>query len=530
MSTAALPVRRLTAILVAVLPYLGVLVFWTIASLVFGRIRVIPTPLAVMHALINDLGVYGTNIAATFSVAATGCAIGNAAAIVLGVLFVQFAWVERLLLRIAIASFCVPLVAIAPILVVVLPGDAPKVALAALSVFFTTLIAVILGLRAADPTSVHVIHSLGGNPLHILAKIRLFAMLPSLVAGLKISVPAALLGAIIGEYLGSSSGLGVMLVQAQSSFQIPRTWAVALVMSALAGLTYHVFDILGRLVTPWATQDVTLATASITAPAHRSIRVSAVISGVGALGSLTLVVAGWYTLITVFGLNHYFAKTPLDVVRYVTIDPQAPGHRAQIWAGLLITIRDAGTGFFFGTIAATLVAVLTVTFAVVARIVMPLAIALRSVPLVAMTPLLALVFGRGILGVTVIVSIVTFFPTLINVVSGLRSTPALATDIVRSLGGSDALATRKVKVLYALPAFFAAVRIAVPATLAGATLAEWLVTGKGIGAMLIQDCAASRFDALWTESAVIVLVSVAFYSAFGLIERPIITRFGVAPS
>jgi sulfonate transport system permease protein len=171
-----------------------------------------------------------------------------------------------------------------------------------------------------------------------------------------------------------------------------------------------------------------------------------------------------------------------------------------------------------------------VTFAAFERTVMPLAIALRSVPLVAMTPLLALIFGRGIVGVTIIVSIVVFFPTLINVVVGLRAAPTLATDVVRSLGGSDALATRKVRLLYALPAFFAAVRIAVPGALAGATLAEWLATGKGIGAMLVQDYASSRFDALWTESVTIVLVSVLFYAGIGMLERPITKRFAVSGS
>ncbi|MFF3601940.1 ABC transporter permease, partial [Kitasatospora indigofera] len=130
--------------------------------------------------------------------------------------------------------------------------------------------------------------------------------------------------------------------------------------------------------------------------------------------------------------------------------------------------------------------------------------------------------------VTIIVSIVTFFPTLINVVVGLRSAPTLAVDVVRSLGGSDGLATRKVRLLYALPSFFAAVRIAVPSALAGATLAEWLATGTGIGAMLVQDYAASRFGALWTESVTIVLVSVLFYALIGLLERPITRHFAVA--
>jgi sulfonate transport system permease protein len=69
----------------------------------------------------------------------------------------------------------------------------------------------------------------------------------------------------------------------------------------------------------------------------------------------------------------------------------------------------------------------------------------------------------------------------------------------------------------------------VPGALAGATLAEWLATGRGLGSMLISDFAGSHFDALWAESVVIVAVSVFFYSIIGAIEKPIIRRFGAAP-
>ncbi|PDQ36308.1 MAG: hypothetical protein B5766_01750 [Candidatus Lumbricidophila eiseniae] len=528
MNTIQFPQNRLTSALLRTLPLLGVLLIWILLSIIFAEIRVIPGPFAVVQAFIHDLSIYGTNVAATLSVATVGFCIGNAAAIILGILFVQVTWAERLLFRIAVASFCVPLVAIAPILVVILPGDGPKQALAALSVFFTTLIAVVLGLRSADPTSIHALRSLGCNRWNVLVKIRLFAMLPSLFAGLKIAAPAALLGAIIGEYLGSSQGLGVMLVQAQSAFQVPRTWAVATVMSLLAGLSYCVFGLIGRLATPWASQDVTLNGVALAPAKQRSFLASAAISLIGALGSAIIVIAAWYGLIAAFNLNHYFAKTPLDVLQFVTTAPDATGNTERLWNGILITLGDAALGFLFGTIAATIVALLIVAFPVFERTVMPLAIALRSVPLVAMTPLLALIFGRGILGVTVIVSIVTFFPTLINVVVGLRSAPILATDVVRSLGGSNALATRKVRLLYALPGFFAAVRIAVPGALAGATLAEWLATGTGIGAMLVQDYASSRFGALWAESVAIVLLSALLYAAIGLLERPITKHFAVA--
>jgi sulfonate transport system permease protein len=411
----------------------------------------------------------------------------------------------------------------------VLPGDAPKVALAALSVFFTTLIAVILGLKAADGSATEVIRSLGGTTWQTMAKIRLFAMLPSLFAGLKIAAPAALLGAIIGEYLGSSQGLGVMLVQAQSSFEVPRTWAIALVMSAIAGISYALVGLVGRLLIPWAAQDVTVSVGAISTAAQGGRRRSLFVSIAGLAGSLVIVLLGWYALIRGFNLNSYFAKTPVDVFQYLFTDAAASANRERLWSGLAITLGDAALGYVVGTIIAVIVALVVVTYSSVERIIMPGAIVLRSIPLVALTPLLALVFGRGLLGITIIVSLVTFFATLVNATAGLRSAPNLSIDVVTSLGGSVAFSTRKVRLLYALPSIFASARIAVPGALAGATLAEWLATGRGLGSMLISDFAGSHFDALWAESVVIVAVSVFFYSIIGAIEKPIIRRFGAAP-
>ncbi len=155
---------------------------------------------------------------------------------------------------------------------------------------------------------------------------------------------------------------------------------------------------------------------------------------------------------------------------------------------------------------------------------MPVAIALRSVPLVAMTPLIALIFGRGYLGVTAVVSIVTFFPTLVNVAVGLRSAPALACDLIRASGGSPLMIVRKVQLPYALPAFFASARIAAPAAIGGATLAEWLATGNGLGNVLVISYSASDFNTLWSGAALIVAVSVALYGFVGMLEGLVSAR------
>jgi ABC-type nitrate/sulfonate/bicarbonate transport system permease component len=86
----------------------------------------------------------------------------------------------------------------------------------------------------------------------MLVKVRLKASLPSLFAALRIAAPAAVLGAIIGEYLGGDNGLGVAMINSEQSLNIAGTWGIALVTTALAGIGYAVVAVVGRLVTPWA--------------------------------------------------------------------------------------------------------------------------------------------------------------------------------------------------------------------------------------------------------------------------------------
>ena len=236
------------------------------------------------------------------------------------------------------------------------------------------------------------------------------------------------------------------------------------------------------------------------------------------VASIAAVILAWYGLIWLFQLDNFFAKTPLDVWSYLVTAPDAAAHRAQIFGAMGTTLIDAGTGYVAGTAAALAAAVVMAMLPAVEQAVMPTAIVLRSIPIVAMAPLIALVFGRGLVGVTVVVGLVTFFPTLVLVIAGLRSAPAQACDVIIACGGSRFTAMRKVQMPYALPALFAAARIAAPAAIGGATLAEWLATGSGAGNLLVLSYAASKFSALWAASVVIVTVSVMFYVGLGMIQ------------
>jgi len=514
----------------SVVGVVAVILVWELgAHLLAGR-HILPTPQQVVIEMWHDKTYYWPNMLVTLREASKGYLAGNVLAVLFAIAFVQVPILERLLMRLAIASYCVPLVAIAPILIVVTSGDTPKAALAAIAVFFTTLIATLLGLRSVDKSALDLVKSCGGGSWMTLRKVRLQAALPSLFAGLRIAAPSALLGAIIGEYLGSNSGLGAALIQSQTSFQVTETWGLAVFIAALAGIVYALTSVAARVLLPWSAKGSTVVVGAAERQDLGQPRlVRAGLATFYLVLSVALIIGLWYLVIWVLNLNDFFAKTPADVWNYLFSGPTAASDRSLVFGQLGETIDDAVLGYIAGTAVAIIAAVGMVANRSIEQTLMPIAIALRSIPLVAMTPFLMLIFGRGPIGVSVVVGIVVFFPTLVNLIVGMRTAPEQAVDMISSYGGSTMRAIRTVRFPYALPALFASARIAVPAAIAGATLAEWLATGRGLGNLIVVSYSNSEFGTLWASTVIIVVVAVFVYALVGMLETLVRSRFGPAP-
>ncbi|MFF4114458.1 ABC transporter permease [Streptomyces sp. NPDC001714] len=228
---------------------------WSLLSTtVVGTGDGVPTPWAVVASVFDDgWTFYSPHVEQTVGEALTGYLVGNGLALGLAVLVLLVPVLERVITQIAVASYCLPIVAIGPILSLVLDGDKPMSAMAGLSVFFTTLIGALLGLRSADPAALDLVRAYGGGRWQQMLRVRLIAALPSTLAALKIAGPAALLGAIIGEYLGRvDSGLGIAMTIAQQQLDVPRTWGIALVSGAVAGVAYGVVGLVARYALPWS--------------------------------------------------------------------------------------------------------------------------------------------------------------------------------------------------------------------------------------------------------------------------------------
>ena len=243
-------------------------VWWILAETVFAKLGVsptgkggsIPNPLEVVTSMVNDgLSFYGPNVLVTLTEALGGYLWGNGLAILLAALVVLIPALEGLVLQLAVISYCIPIIAIGPIIsIVVGPPDSGNPAgtavfLAAMLVFFTTVIGSLLGLKAADTASLEIVQVYGGGRWKQLTKVRLYAALPSLLNSLKIAAPAAFLGAIIGEYLGGVDvGIGPALVNAQQNLIVPRAWGLALAVGLISGAGYALIALITRFVIPWA--------------------------------------------------------------------------------------------------------------------------------------------------------------------------------------------------------------------------------------------------------------------------------------
>ena len=246
--------RELPGWLIGAIGFLGLILLWQLlAKTVYSGHSTIPAPTDVLSQWQKDgLSVYWANVKVTAQEAFWGWLWGNLFAITLAILLVQVPFLERSVLKLSVAAYCLPVVAIGPVLAILYKGSSPKIILAALSVFFATLISMLVGLKSADATSLDLVHAYGGGSFTQLRKVRLQASLPSLFAGLRVAAPAAVLGAIIGEYIGGEAGLGVFMIRSEQTLEVARTWGIAVTIAAMAGVGYALTALAERILVPWA--------------------------------------------------------------------------------------------------------------------------------------------------------------------------------------------------------------------------------------------------------------------------------------
>ena len=238
------------------LPVLGIaaiLAYWELHIRLFNVPSfLVPAPSAIWRALIEEWPTIQRNVVATTIEAVGGFLLGNAVAVLLAILFIHHRPTERVLYPVAVAIRTVPIIAIAPILVLLLGnGYAPKIVIAALISFFPTLVNMVRGLEAVEPSALELMRVLSATRAQVFFKLRLPSSLPYLFSALKIATTSSVIGAIVSEWIGADVGLGYLIIIATFSFQTGLLYAVMAVGSLLALAFFGAVVLLERLVVRW---------------------------------------------------------------------------------------------------------------------------------------------------------------------------------------------------------------------------------------------------------------------------------------
>ena len=499
-------------------PWAGVILLllgWELAARLLDGSFVLVGPVDVLGYLFSEWGLMSRALGVTLTNAAAGYVIGNIAAVLLAGIALAWPRSERVVTGLALLVFCLPLVATGPILRVFFgPGPGPQIALAALAVYYTTLIPLLVGLRAAPDSWFDLVRSYGRGRFAALVHVRTMAALPYLFAGLQIAAPAAFLGAMVGEFTGAERGMGVLTVRAIRALDVEMTWALATVATFVAIAAYLAVGALARRLLLDA-PPVILAT-----PAGRGR------GRWGVLGDAAMVAAiafgSWGAALFIFDINPFFAKGPGEVFDALVLAADAAETRAALGAALAETAVYLLPGYIAGLAAGAGLAILLVLLPAIASTAMPLAIALRSVPIVTTAPLVVLLLGRGATGTIVLVAVMVFFPTFVACLHGLRQAPGQVMDVFDSYAAGPFSRLVRVRVPAMLPAFFAAARMAVPASVLAVTVVEWLATGAGIGSLMALSASLSDYDLLWSAVVLVSVLSALGYAGVGVVERRVL--------
>jgi len=247
----ALLVRRYlpTAVLFAAL-----LVAWQLAGPIFQvREYLLPGPLAVVRAAVTGSVPWSTHIWVTTLEILGGFALAGAAGVALGIAIAWSTTLARALVPFLVFVNTLPKVAVAPLFLLWLGyGIVPNILIAALIGFFPVVINTAVGLSQVDDDLLDLGRVFGAPTWRIFLKIRLPNALPYVLSALKITATAAVVGAVVGEFVASQAGLGMVIVNAQTNLNTPVAFAALLWISAIGLALYGAVGLAARWWAPWA--------------------------------------------------------------------------------------------------------------------------------------------------------------------------------------------------------------------------------------------------------------------------------------
>ncbi|MEW8287509.1 MAG: ABC transporter permease [Candidatus Thiodiazotropha endolucinida] len=235
-----------------------------------------------------------------------------------------------------------------------------------------------------------------------------------------------------------------------------------------------------------------------------------------ALAFIILVIILWEFVVRVFSIPEYLLPTPSDIVhRMLSMNSDLLMHTG-------ITALESALGFLLGSAFGILLAVLFVHSRTLELGIYPYAIALKTVPIVAIAPLLIVWFGNGILPKVIVAAIISFFPVVVNATKGLRSIDAEAFDLFESMSATTSQTFFKLRVPSALPYIFAALRISSTLAVIGAIVGEFSGADRGLGFFIMISSHRLETTDMFVGIILSSFLGILFFYGIALLEKLIV--------
>jgi|SRR5690554_888200 len=224
----------------------------------------------------------------------------------------------------------------------------------------------------------------------------------------------------------------------------------------------------------------------------------------------------WQVGVKAFGVPTFIAPAPSDVA--VAIATEYPILIRNFWPTFIESIM----GFFIGNSVAVLLAIIFVHHKKVEKAFFPIAVFVNTIPILAVAPILVLIFGNGLTAKVVISALICFFPTLVNMVKGLESVGKDALDLGHVLSATQNEILWKIRIPASLPYMFAALKIAATTCVVGAIVGEWVGADVGLGALIIDATHNFRAPLLYATVFASSMLAVTFFGTVTYIEKHIV--------
>ena len=229
----------------------GLLVLWQLLVIFTGAPPyILPGPLPVAKALVTHLAVLGPHLATTLTEIVFGLLIGTLLGSSTALAMIVSPLLKRWMLPILVISQAIPVFALAPVLVLWFGyGMASKIAMAVLIIFFPVTASFYAGMQRTDPNLLELARIMGARPLAVLRAIVIPQALPTFAAGVRVATAVAPIGAVVGEWVGSSAGLGFYMLHTNARMQIDLMFAALTLLAGVSLLLYFLIDrLLDRLI------------------------------------------------------------------------------------------------------------------------------------------------------------------------------------------------------------------------------------------------------------------------------------------